>query len=74
MSLVHYRVLSDIRNLKQFDHRVLQDGHDLMAAYFRFILCPRESSIPIPEGLNLKNYYLAAWKTYYLKETGVLGG
>lgn len=62
-----------IRQLKTFDHRVLQDGHDLIGAYYRFILCPHQNSVGFPDGFNAKEYYQAAWKDYYLQEVRLLG-
>ncbi|MDD5369408.1 MAG: hypothetical protein PHQ40_09995 [Anaerolineaceae bacterium] len=62
-----------IRNVNNFDHRVLQDGHDLIAGYYRFLFCPRPSQLPFPQGFDPKTYYLQAWKAYYFQEVGLLG-
>ncbi|HNZ02103.1 MAG TPA: hypothetical protein PKJ34_12880 [Anaerolineaceae bacterium] len=62
-----------LRKIKTFDHRVLQNAHDLIAAYYRFSFCPHQNPAGIPEDFDIRTYYLAAWKAYYLQETAILG-
>ncbi len=61
-----------IRTKESFDHRVLQVAHDIIAAYYRFILVPTHDAIIVPEDFDLKKYYEAAWKEYYLQEVAIL--
>lgn len=62
-----------LKTLKHFDHRVFQNAHDLIAAYYRFSFCPHQDPAGTPEDFNIRAYYLAAWKAYYLQETAILG-
>lgn len=61
-----------IRKTESFDHRVLQDAHDMVAAYYRFILAPHQDHLEITEGFDIKSYYLAAWEAYYHQEISLL--
>jgi hypothetical protein len=61
-----------LRKIKNYDHRVLQVAHDLIAAYYRFTFCNRVDNVIIPEGFDIKDYYLAAWRAYYIQEVNLL--
>jgi len=62
-----------IRNLNGFDHRTLQGAHDLIAAYFRYLLSDSFPQNLFPEKFEIINFYTIIWKEYYLQEVALLG-
>lgn len=61
-----------IRTKSTFDHRVLQTGHDIIAAYYRFLVKTINVDPPFPDGFDVKRYYTEAWKEYFSQEVELL--
>lgn len=57
--------LQKIKNLKGFDHRVLQQSHDLIAASFRYLFVTRNEVNEYPSDLDYDYFLLEAWKSYF---------
>jgi hypothetical protein len=56
-----------INSIKGFDHRVLQQAHDIIAAYFRLTFDPG-GQFPVPfDDKDYKKYLKDNWVQYYSK-------
>jgi hypothetical protein len=56
-----------------FDHRILQDAHGHMAAYYRWISRTTHEPIYSKNKQLYRNYLIDAWKTYVTYELQDLG-
>lgn len=57
-----------IRDRSTFDHRVLQDAHDWIAARFRYVFDPA-GQMPLPyDGLSYKEYLGRCWSEFFPDE------
>lgn len=57
-----------IRDRTTFDHRVLQDAHDLIAAHFRYVFDPA-GQMPLPyDELSYKEHLERHWSRYFFEE------
>ena len=61
-----------LRRMSRIDRSTLQETHDLMAAYYRYTLCPHHVPQSMPAGFDLRKYYGATWKAFYEQEIGLL--
>ncbi len=71
-----------IINIDRFDHRVLQNAHDKIAAYFRYEFPDKLGQFVIPSTMPdckelrpeeaLKEYYRREWTAYWYKEISKL--
>lgn len=59
-----------LRNLKGFDHRVLQDMHDLLAASYRFKEV--QGSLPLLDRWKSQSEYETEWLDWIEKELATL--
>ena len=65
---VNTEMTQRVASVKGFDHRVLQDAHDMIAAEYRFSHDPR-SQMPLPfDGLSYEEYLIHDWSDFYHKE------
>jgi len=54
-----------VSSIKSFDHRVLQEAHDKIAAYYRFAHDPR-GQMPLPfDGLSYEEYLMRGWCMFF---------
>lgn len=61
-----------VASVKSFDHRVLQDAHDIVAADYRFAHDPRgQMSLPF-DGRSYEEYLIGCWCTFFHEEVGRL--
>jgi hypothetical protein len=65
-------VAEKARTVERFDHRVLQDAHDIMAASFRH-KCDVGERYRLPEGeRDLREHYRLTWHTWFTAELETL--
>ena len=59
---------SRLREIRRFDHRTLQDAHDMIAAYYRFAYDPRGQIPLFLDGMSYEQYLETEWREWYSSE------
>lgn len=68
---VDAEISKQLGNVKSFDHRVLQDTHDIIAAYYRY-KNDDLAQIPLLDKIKTKDDYTSEWSAWLRKEVGEL--
>jgi hypothetical protein len=55
----------------RFDHRILQDGHDIIAAAYRY-QCRVEAEVTQPSNEEQRRVYSDPWSAWYLTQLALL--
>jgi hypothetical protein len=55
-------------SISSFDHRVLQNGHDLIAAHYRWLVSNARRPHTMQDELSYKQYLAGQWKDYFIRE------
>lgn len=58
-------LVEKVRSVTSFDHRIFQNHHDIIAAWYRYEEDDRGQASLFPEGGSQKNHFLLGWTRFY---------
>ncbi len=69
---LHTDLGEKLSHVRSFDHRVLQDAHDVVAAYYRFAHDPGGQLLLLDEGVSYEEHLRLSWSRYFHQEAQAL--